>query len=111
MHVISITFVFFFYVYYYYRSAYFCLQIGSNISVLLGGSQIWGPGVFPQPLATDQYNNSEVYVLNMNPGQNQTTWKRILVEGPAPDRLDGASLAYDSVGGVVYLFGGRLVDR
>lgn len=48
---------------------------------------------------------------NANRSLNEMDWKRVFVSGETPDRLDGVSLAYDPVGSVVYLFGGRLVRR
>ena len=87
--------------------------MGSSSSILLGGSQIWGGGIFPQPISTEEYNASEVYIMNINPNAtlNQTEWKRVLVSGESPRLLEGVSLAFDANGGFVYLFGGRLLDR
>ena len=48
---------------------------------------------------------------NANRTLNEMDWKRVFVSGETPERLDGASLAYDPVGSEVYLFGGQLVRR
>ena len=50
--------------------------------------------------------------MNLNPNAtlNQTKWKRVLVMSDSiPDLLEGVSLAVDTAGGFVYLFGGRLL--
>ena len=54
----------------------------------------------------------EVYIMNTGPRVgNLTDWKRVLVAGASPDRREGASIAVDMTGSVVYLFGGRTTEE
>ena len=50
--------------------------------------------------------------MNLTPNAtlDQTQWKRVVIlSDVVPDLLEGVSLAVDMAGGVVYLFGGRLL--
>lgn len=74
---------------------------------LLGGSQVWGPGVFPQQLIPMEHNASEVYVMRAV----NSSWSRLPTSPPFPENLDGPSVAVDMAGGIVYMFGGRRVEE
>ena len=70
--------------------------------------------MFPQLIVplNESSVDGEIYI--MNTGQvvgNFTEWKRIMVTEMFPVNREGASTAVDMAGGVVYLFGGREVER
>ena len=84
------------------------------MAFILNGGRNYSPGIFPQlivPLNESEVTG-EIYV--MNPGNdigNYTDWKRVLINESHPERREGASMAVDMNGGVVYMFGGRTTEE
>ena len=80
--------------------------------MIVGGTQTYSPGIFPQPIFPENYNQTEIYLLYSVPRANYSSvWQRVLVEdGVAPPRLEGASITV-SASGNIYMFGGRTFDE
>lgn len=75
---------------------------------LLGGSEAYGPGVFPQQLIQGEVNDSQLFLLTTNHPENNS-WVRVNLEGNSPPNLNAPAVAMGN--GVVYFFGGRRVDE
>lgn len=84
------------------------------MAFILQGGHNYSPGIFPQLIVplNESENAGEIYIMNTGERVgNLTDWKRVLMTGDSPGRREGASVAVDMIGSVVYLFGGRIVDR
>ena len=78
------------------------------------GSRNYSPGVFPQLIIpANETASAEVYVMS-DGGMigNSTSWKRVeVVGGDFPSGREGAFVAVDTAGGIVYLIGGRMIEE
>ena len=74
---------------------------------LMNGNYLYTPGVFTQQIMSPVINDSVLYVLETTNGV--AAWKAVGLSGKIPSRREGASVAIGN--GVVYLLGGRTINR